>query len=64
MVRFSLAISDEYLSQHNYLVTHHKLRNEKVTKLYKCKEGKVIPLQARCGPEGGYSSMTAALERG
>ena len=26
--------------------------------------GKMIPLQARCGPEGGYSSMTAALEGG
>jgi len=25
---------------------------------------KVIPLQARCGPEGGYTSMTAALEVG
>ena len=24
----------------------------------------MIPLQARCGPEGGYSSMTAALEGG
>ena len=22
----------------------------------------MLPLQARCGPEGGYSSMTAALE--
>jgi len=25
-------------------------------------KGKMIPLQARCGPEGGYSSMTMALE--
>ena len=30
------------------------------------KKGKVIPLQARCGPEGGYlySSMTVAVEGG
>ena len=34
------------------------------THMYIKGKGKVIPLQARCGPEGGYSSMTAAPERG
>jgi len=28
------------------------------------KKGKAKPLQALCGPEGGYCSMTAALEGG